>query len=376
MFNPLKLLKKTSSKPENFIALDFGTTSTKAFIFSLPAGRQVLNEQAQLLGQGQGTPAEAVEQASTQAGVRPEQAVVGIGGENAWCLTTTVRLNRSDTQKEIDSQEVEKLNEQVFKTALMQATPQMSQFLGEPELNLQLIDSEVLYYKLDGKAYPPASSPAGEVGRVLESSIFTAYSPGTYLTLLTKTLKELDLNLWAVSSLMSLFSKTLTNNNPEDGNAIVLDIGGKVTDVAVVFGGSIWGTRPLFLGGETFTTALINGEAIDKNTAEEKKIAYATHQLRDEEVPKVKEKLQPALELWLAGVETALSDFEGIKTFPQRIILIGKGAGLEELKEGLNTYPLIRTLPFASPPIVEVRTEVGPKEMKLIAEDILKGNNA
>ena len=373
MFNPLKLLKKTSSKPENFIALDFGTTSTKAFIFSLPAGRQVLNEQAQLLGQGQGTPAEAVEQASTQAGVRPEQAVVGIGGENAWCLTTTVRLNRSDTQKEIDSQEVEKLNEQVFKTALMQATPQMSQFLGEPELTLQLIDSDVLFYKIDGNVVP---EPANHHGKTLESSIFTGYSPSTYLAQLAETLKELNLNLWAVSSLMSLFVKALAGSSPLECNAIILDIGGKVTDIAVVFGGGIWGTRALFLGGETFTTALINGEAIDKNTAEEKKIAYATHQLRDEEVPKVKEKLQPALELWLAGVETALSDFEGIKTFPQRIILIGKGAGLEELKEGLNTYPLIRTLPFASPPIVEVRTEVGPKEMKLIAEDILKGNNA
>jgi len=360
MFNPLKLFKKTSKQPDNFIALDFGTTSTKAFIFSL-------DEQVQLLGQGKGTPNEAVEQASTQAGVKPEQAVVGIGGENAWCLTTTVRLNRPNPEKEVGPKEIEKLNEQVFRTALMQATPQMSQFLGEPELNLQLIDSEILYYKSDGKIYPPTPGALATGGRVLESSIFTCYSPSTYLSQLSETLKELNLNLWAVSSLMSIFVKTLAANSPLGYNAIILDVGGKVTDVAVVFGGGILGTRPLLLGGETFTKAVSN---------EEKKIAYATHQLRDEEVPEVRERLKPALELFLAGVEQALLDFEGIKTFPPRIVLIGGGANLPELKEGLAAYPLMRALPFASPPTVEVRTEVGPQNMKLIAEDILKGNNA
>jgi len=166
---------------------------------------------------------------------------------------------------------------------------------------------------------------------------------------------------------MSLFVKTLAADSPRGYNAIVLDIGGKVTDVAVVFGGGIWGTRALSLGGECFTKAVSD---------EEKKIAYATHQLRDEEVPKIAEKLQPALDLWLAGVEAALSDFEGIKTFPRRIVLIGGGANLPELKEGLSTYPLMRSLPFASPPTVEVRTDIGPQNMDIIAREILGESDA
>ncbi len=360
MFNPLKLLKKTAKVPENFVALDFGTTSTKALIFSL-------GEQVQLLGQGKGTPSEAVLAAATEAGVRPTQAVVGIGGENVWCLTTTIRFNRPEPDKPIEPKEVKKLDEQIFKTALMQASAQMSQFLGDPELTLQLIDSDVLFYKIDGQI---VDDPLGKTGKVLESSIFTAHSPISYLSQLAEVLKGLKLNLWAVCSLMSILVKTLAKN------AIILDVGGKVTDVAVVFGGGIWGTRPLPLGGETFTKAI---------ASEEKKIAYATHQLRDEEVPKIAEKIEGALNLWLAGVETALADFDGIKTFPPRIILVGGGARLEELKEGLSAYPLMRTLPFAAPPVVEVRTDVGPPNMRLIAEDILSegpraesrgGNNA
>ena len=327
MFNPLKLLRQTPRRPEEFIALDFGTTSTKAFIFSL-------KEKVELKGQGQGTPEEAIEEATTQAGVRPSQAVVGIGGENAWCLTTTIRLNRPDPEKEIETKEIEKLNEQIFRTALMQATTQVSQFTGDLEPSLQLIDSETLSYKLDGKIYPPTNLPTGDIGKILECSIFTAYSPTTYLNWLRENLKELKLNLWAVCSLMSVLTKALANNNPRDFNAIILDVGGQITDIAVVFGGGIWGTRPLPLGGESL-----------------------------------------ALDFWLSGVETALQDFEGVKTFPNRIILTG-GANLSELKEGFLNYPLTRTLPFAAPPIVEVRTDVGPQSMKFIAKDILGGSDA
>lgn len=356
MRNLLSFFKKTPAKPESFIALDFGTTSTKAFIFSL-------EKEVQLLGQGQGTPEEAVEQAVGQANVRPTQAVVGIDGENAWCLTTTVRFNRPEPEKGIEPKEIEKLNEQILRTALLQATSQMSEFLGDPELGLQLIDSEVLYHKIDGQL---VDNPLGKPGKVLESSIFTAYSPSNYLGQLSKILQKLNLNLWAVSSLMFILVKTLANNDPLNFNAIILDIGGKVTDVAVVFGGGIWGTRPLLLGGETFTIAI---------SSEEKKIAYANHQLRDEEVLEVKERLEPALGLWLGGVEATLLDFEGIKTFPSRIILTGGGANLLELKEGLLNYPLMRQLPFASPPVVEVRTDVGPQNMKTVAKEIQGGSD-
>jgi cell division ATPase FtsA len=134
---------------------------------------------------------------------------------------------------------------------------------------------------------------------------------------------------------MSVLVKALTNDEPRNFNAIILDIGGRVTDVAIVFGGGIWGTRPLPLGGENFD-----------------------------------------LSFWLSGVETALSDFEGVKSFPNRIILGGGGAQIEGLKEGLLDYPLMRTLPFVSQPVVEVRTDVGPQSMKLVGQEIVGGNDA
>ncbi len=365
MFNPLNFFKKIPKQPENFIALDFGTTSTKAFIFSL-------NEQVQLLGKGKGTPSEAVEQATDEAGLRPQQAVVALGGQNCWSLTTTIRLNRPQPEKEIRPDEIQKLNEQIFKTAQIRAAVQMPQFTGDLELTPQLIDSETLYYKLDGRAYSPSG---GGVGRVLEASVSTAYSPAAHLQQLSKTLKELKLDLWAVSSLMFILVKALANGRPKDFNALILDIGGEITDLAVVFGGGVWGTLPLPIGGEAFTNALVNGLAIDKNDAEGKKIAYAKRQMREEKVLNIEKALESVKDLWLSGIETALQNFEGIKTFPPRIILTGNGARLEQLKGHLSDYPLMKTLPFTSPPTVEVRTDIGPQDMKLVGEEIWRESN-
>jgi len=375
MFNPLNFFKKIPKQPENFIALDFGTTSTKAFIFSLPAGRQASNEQVQLLGKGKGTPSEAVEQAADEAGLRPQQAVVALGGQNCWSLTTTIRLNRPHPEKEIRPDEIQKLNEQIFKTAQIKAAVQMPQFTGDLELIPQLIDSETLYYKLDGRVYSPGRSATGEGGQVLEASISTAYSPTAHLQQLSKTLKELNLDLWAVSSLMFILVKALANGRPKDFNALILDIGGEITDLAVVFGGGVWGSVPLPIGGETFTDALIKRLAFDKKEAKEEKIAYAKRQIREERSLKIEKALESVKDLWLSGVETALQNFEGIKTFPPRIILTGNGARLEQLKEHLSDYPLMKTLPFTSPPTVEVRTDIGPQDMRLVGEEIWRESN-
>lgn len=367
MMNPLSLFKKAQKvKPKSFVVLDFGTATTKAFIFSLDG-------EARLLGQGFGAAAEAVEQAAAEAGLRPQAAVVVISGPNAWCLTTTVRLTRLDPRRGVEPKEVEGLHQQIFRTALMQATQEISDVFGDPEETLKLSDSNTLFYKIDGQT---VSDPLGREGKMLEASIFTTHTPGNYLEKLLPILKELNLELWAVCSLMSATVKALANDNPPDFNAIILDVGGRVTDVAVVFGGGIFGNRPLPLGGELFTAALSKALNLSLKDAEKIKIAYAGGQLKNEEATKIKEKLKDALELWFSGVELALSDFEGIKTLPERIILIGGGAKLKELRQSLSTYPLGRTLPFASPPSIEVRTDADPESIRLIAKDILEQEHA
>lgn len=353
MLNPLNLLKKAPKRPESLIVIDPGTVSAKAFVFSL-------DQETRLLGKGEG---KTVEEAISQTGFAGKSAAVAVGGAEGWCLTTTIRYNRPEASKPIDKREAENLSEKALQAAEVQAAQQRGTFFGDPDWEPQLIDSYPLIYRVDGQQ---VLEPQGQVGQTLEGSFFTAYASAAYLEKLSTDLESLGLNLWAVTSLLSLVVKHLAGENPREFNAIVLDVGGQLTEVAVVFGGGIWGSRPLFLGGALFTEAF---------GSEEKRLAYTQGGLGNEETFRLRQELKPTLDLWLSGVETALSDFEGVKAFPEKIILTGGGARLPDLKESLSAYPLRKTLPFAATPVVEVVTfDAAP--FKLLAKEILGGGGA
>lgn len=353
MLNPFNLLKKVPERPSSFVVIDPGAASTKAFVFSLDG-------EPRLSSQGRG---KTVKEAVSQAGFQGKSAVAALGGAAAWCLTTTIRHNRPDAAKPIDEEEIKNLSEKVLQAAEVQAAQQRGMFFGDPEWEPQLIDSYPLTCRVDGQ---PVSEPQGQLGRVLEWSFFTAHAPAAYLEKLAADWRSLGLGLWAVTSLPSLIVKHLAGENPQEFSAVVLDVGGQITETTVVFGGGVWGSRPLFLGGELFTEAC---------GSEEKKIAYAQSRLGNEETFKLRQELKPALDLWLSGVETALSDFEGVKAFPEKIVLTGGGAKLPDLKEGLSSYPLRRALPFASTPVVEVVT-FDAEPFSLLAKEILGESGA
>ena len=65
------------------------------------------------------------------------------------------------------------------------------------------------------------------------------------------------------------------------------------------------------------------------------------------------------LDVWLAGVELALSEFDSVDHLPNRILLCGGGASLERLVEALETRDWYKELPFSKRPTVK---HIRPKD--------------
>src|SRR5690606_21463232 len=59
------------------------------------------------------------------------------------------------------------------------------------------------------------------------------------------------------------------------------------------------------------------------------------------------------LEVWLDGVELALSEFDSVDHLPNRILLCGGGASLEKLVDALSSQDWYKGLPFTKRPTVQ-----------------------
>ena len=63
--------------------------------------------------------------------------------------------------------------------------------------------------------------------------------------------------------------------------------------------------------------------------------------------------IDKTLEVWLAGVELALGEFDSVDHLPSRILLCGGGASLKQLVEALEKREWYKELPFTKRPSVQ-----------------------
>ncbi len=148
-------------------------------------------------------------------------------------------------------------------------------------------------------------------------------------------------------------------------SAIFIDIGGGTTDIAVVSDGGVVGTKMFGLGGRAFTKRLAAALGTSFDKAEKIKIDYAAGLLAERSTKKISELLANDSQVWLSGVELALSEFSNIDLLPSRILLCGGGSVLPEILEVLSNTSWTRGLPFARKPKVNF---IKPKDVKNIID--------
>ena len=74
--------------------------------------------------------------------------------------------------------------------------------------------------------------------------------------------------------------------------------------------------------------------------------------------PEIRKRFDQAiarnLDVWQAGVELAIEEFEHVESLPGQILLCGGGASLSEIPEILATGDWYKELPFSRRPIVSL----------------------
>lgn len=364
--------KQESDDKQHIVALDIGTEFVKALI------ARIEDDQLKIVGVGRtrqdvsdmhsGAIADiagvvqncetALSEAEDQAGLQAKRVVIGIAGELVKGVTNTIRYRRPQPDRPLDVAEMEFIIEKVQERAQSKAQKQIALETGNEEVEVKLVNSALVSIHIDGYK---VSNPIGFQGKDVAVQIYTAFAPMVHIGALERVADELALELIAVAAEPFAVSRSVLGNDASSNfTAVLTDVGGGTTDIAVVNDGGVEGTRMFGIGGRSFTRTIASEMDLTYKDAEKLKLNLGHDQIKPTVKKQAETAIDKTIEVWLAGVELALSEFDSVDHLPNRILLCGGGSSLDQLVKALETREWYKDLPFTKRPTVQ---HISPHEV-------------
>ena len=372
VFDRLRGARKNDSDDEYIVGLDIGTEFVKALI------AKVSDDTLEIIGVGRARQdvsdmhsgaiadiagvvrncEEALSEAEDQAGLQAKKAVIGIAGELVKGVTNTIRYRRPQPDRPLDVAEMEFIIEKVQERAQGKAQKQIALETGNDEVEVKLVNSALVSIHIDGYK---VSNPIGFQGRDVAVQIYTAFAPMVHIGALERVADDLALELVAVAAEPFAVSRSVLGTDASSNfTAILTDVGGGTTDIAVVNDGGVEGTKMFGIGGRSFTRTIASEMDLSYTDAEKLKVNLDHSQIKATVRKKAEVAIDKTLEVWLSGVELALSEFDSVDHLPNRILLCGGGSSLDQLVEALSSREWYKDLPFTKKPTVH---HIKPEEV-------------
>ncbi len=367
MLDKIKALrtKKTGSEGQYLVGLDIGTEYVKALI------AQIIDDHIEIIGVGRAHQSfndmqagaiadigavvancdQALNEAEEQAGISVRTAVIGIAGELVKGTTITVKCNRKNPSKALDITEIEQIISLVQERAQTKAKKQIMLELGGKDLEVRLINSALVGITIDGY---PVTNPVGFQGKEVVVQLYTAFAPLIHIGALERTALELDLDLLAVAAEPFAVARSVIGDDHNTTmSAILMDVGGGTTDIAVINDGGVQGTKMFGIGGRAYTRSVERSMDVSFDEAEELKLGLSTNKIAKKDRAQIESVLSRTAGVWVNGVELALAEFPQLDQLPNRVLLCGGGSSLDILFEQLERSDWYKTLPFTKKPNVQ-----------------------
>ncbi len=374
---PKQVGKKSESLGEYIVALDIGTEFVKALV-----GRVVGNN-VEIIGVGRAHQELADMQAGAisdiaavvencdkalaiaeeQAGIQAKSVVIGIAGELVKGTTSMVHFTRTNSNKEIDVAEMEKIIAIVQERAETKARRDLAWELGGKDVEVRLVNSALVRIEIDGYK---VTNPVGFQGKDVMVEMYTAFAPMIHIGALERTATELSLDLLAVAAEPFAVARSVVGDDPNGSvSAILMDVGGGTTDIAIVNEGGVEGTKMFGIGGRAFTHSIERELDVDFVKAEKLKLALADGGVAQGNILAIEKALAKTLNVWASGVELALGEFNKLDHLPHRLLLCGGGSSLAMLVKQLEKEDWHRDLPFTKRPTIQ---HIKPEEVVGISD--------
>jgi cell division protein FtsA len=383
VLDKIRVAKKAKAD-DYIVALDIGTEFVKALI------AEVKGESLEIIGAGRARQElsdmhsgaiadisgvvrnceQALAEAEEQAGLQAKRVIIGIAGELVKGVTNTIRYRRPQPDRPLDNAEMEFIIDKVHERAQAKAQKQIALETGNEDVEVKLVNSALVSIHIDGYK---VSNPIGFQGRDVAVQIYTAFAPMVHIGALERVADELSLELLAVAAEPFAVSRSVLGDDASSNfTAILVDVGGGTTDIAVVNDGGVEGTKMFGIGGRSFTRTIAADMDLNYDDAEKLKINIDNDQIKSTVRKQLDTAVDKTLDVWISGVELALSEFDSVDHLPNRILLCGGGASLSKLVEALGESEWHKELPFTKNPSVH---HIKPDEVVGITDESGKVND-
>lgn len=161
-----------------------------------------------------------------------------------------------------------------------------------------------------------------------KTQVLIVAAPKRLVNKALKVLKTAGLNCVGLETEIVAVARSLVA--PGGDSALIIDLGAKATDMAVVENGLVVFSRSISTAGEALTRAIASSLGLDPTQAEAYKKAYGADPQKLE--GKVREAIGPILEVVVKEVEKTVEYYRSeTKKTVNRVILSGGTAGLPEV---------------------------------------------
>jgi cell division protein FtsA len=356
---------KPSGKTRYIVALDVGTVFVKALICRVKGteaeviGAAKVEQDLSAMQSGAvadissvvETCDQALSEAEKIAGVDARDVVIGIAGELVKGTTTTVRYRRKNKDQEMTLDEIENIVSKAQAQAYERARRQLALESGNEHIDVRLVNSSLVNIEIDGYQ---VTNPVGFQGGNVAVQLYTAFAPMIHIGALERIATELDLNLIALAAEPFAVARSVVGNDMSANfSAILIDVGGGTTDIAVVRDGGVEGTQMFGIGGRAYTRIIANELDVDFTEAEKLKIKLGDAKLPTKQSKKVLDAVEKTLDVWVSGVQLALDEFKQLEHLPNRVLLCGGGASLSQIVSTLTERDWYKNLAFTKKPRVQ-----------------------
>ena len=247
------------------VGLDIGTTKIVAMV-----GRQDAYGKIEVLGTGKAKSLgvhrgvvnnitqtiqsiqQSVDEAESASGEKIGTVVVGIAGQHIRSLHHSDYITRSNSDKVIDENDIERLINQVYKLVMLP---------GEEIIHVLPQD-----FKVDGQA--EIKTPIGMYGGRLEANFHVVVGQVSSIRNIGRCIKSAGLELGNITLEPLASADAVLSQEEKEAGVALIDIGGGTTDLAIFKDGIIRHTAVISFGGNVITEDIKEGCSIIEKQAE------------------------------------------------------------------------------------------------------------